>query len=468
MEFGAELETVRFAEAQGELLPQGDIGHREFPVEGDLLRPAVFVVHEGPLEIEEFRIAVRRQDRRRSQPLAEHGVQPQGAEIARSVGNEVETLRFRLPLLGELRVLAAAKADGGQPGPVRELPSRLQLRIEERRKVLVEHPADDHIVVSAAAGQQETAGARQRPLDHQVAVGDAERGSGRQVRPAGPVLDDQQRREPVAVRRAETSGGKGETLHGFRVEGADQSEEAIGVVDLHAVHEREVLVRSPAAHGEPAAEVLGGGHSRKRRESAEDVVRGPGDFEHFRRRDDRGRRPGEARSGGGDLDLFRDPPGQHPHGYRPRGAFRRQGRPRLEVALGGKGQSGRPRRQRDRESAFRIGGRRPAPAGHRDFRDRLPRDRVPHDAPNLAAPGLRRRRRRHPAETAGEGHRSDHARTTEGAASLGVAHVRSDLTRRRCRGFPAAPASSGPAPPVPKAAGRFPRRRRCRLLPIRP
>ena len=45
-------------------------------------------------------------------------------------------------------------------------------------------------------------------------------------------------------------------------------------MDLHAVHDGQVLVGPAAAHGEPAAELLGGGHARQGLEGPEDVVGG--------------------------------------------------------------------------------------------------------------------------------------------------------------------------------------------------
>ena len=52
-------------------------------------------------------------------------------------------------------------------------------------------------------------------------------------------------------------------------------------MDLHTVHEGQVLVGGPASHREEAPEVRGGRHSGKGREGAEDVVHRAGSLEDF-------------------------------------------------------------------------------------------------------------------------------------------------------------------------------------------
>ena len=113
------------------------------------------------------------------------------------------------------------------------------------------------------------------------------------------VLDDQQRRQAVAVRDAEAARRQLEARDRFRVERARQAEEAIRIVDFHAVHDREVLIRRAAAHRQPAAELVGGRYAGQRLQRAEDVVERTRRPQHLRRRDRRptatlraaGRRP---------------------------------------------------------------------------------------------------------------------------------------------------------------------------------
>ena len=49
-------------------------------------------------------------------------------------------------------------------------------------------------------------------------------------------------------------------------------EQTVGVVDLHAVHHGEVLIRTAAAHRDPAAHFVGGADTRQRLQRAKDVL----------------------------------------------------------------------------------------------------------------------------------------------------------------------------------------------------
>ena len=60
---------------------------------------------------------------------------------------------------------------------------------------------------------------------------------------AGTVVDDQDRRQAIAVLRIEAARDQLEVGDRLRIERAGQPEQAIRVVDLDAVHHGEVLVR---------------------------------------------------------------------------------------------------------------------------------------------------------------------------------------------------------------------------------
>ena len=56
------------------------------------------------------------------------------------------------------------------------------------------------------------------------------------------------------------------------IERARKGEQAVRIVDLHAVHHRQILIRSPAAHGEAAAEVIRCADAGQYLDRFEDVV----------------------------------------------------------------------------------------------------------------------------------------------------------------------------------------------------
>ena len=88
---------------------------------------------------------------------------------------------------------------------------------------------------------------RETALEDDIRVGDAERRGAGKLGPPVSIFDDEQRGKPVAVLNTETSGGQLEIRDGLRVEGARDTEKAIGVVDLDTVHDGEVLIgRTPS------------------------------------------------------------------------------------------------------------------------------------------------------------------------------------------------------------------------------
>ena len=271
--------------------------------------------------------------------------------------------------------------------PRSELPVRAELKVGEGRKVLVQDPADDDVVVGAPGSAEPRPTPRQGPLEHQVAVGDAERRRAGELPPSRPVPYHEQGRQPVSVLGAEAAGCQGEIGDGLRVEGAHQTEEPVGVMDLDAVHQGEVLIRRATAHGQEAAEVRRGGHPRQRRERPEDVVHRAGGFEHLFRSDPRRGGTLQLRRLGGHLDrLFLERARQQLdqerarpcESYRVLEVTRRRGRRRAR---------GRGNRKLER-TVFACGGR-PAARSDRSAGNGEPCHAV-HDPPG-DFPGLRRR-----------------------------------------------------------------------------
>jgi hypothetical protein len=95
------------------------------------------------------------------------------------------------------------------------------------------------------------------------------------------VLDDKQGRQAVPVSHVERAGKQIDALEGVRVEGARQSDhrqifgrndEPERVVNLDAVHDRQVLIGAAATHRDPAAELVGAGHTGERLQRAKDIL----------------------------------------------------------------------------------------------------------------------------------------------------------------------------------------------------
>ena len=130
------------------------------------------------------------------------------------------------------------------------LPLALPLQVAERRQIVAGDPVRDQVVIGAPTRHEPGSGGPtgQRAFQHDVGVGERERG--RSSEPvggtAGAVVDDQNRRQTIAVLDAKSAGRQLETFHGLRIEGRGQPEEPVGVVDLHAVHHGEILI-GPAA-----------------------------------------------------------------------------------------------------------------------------------------------------------------------------------------------------------------------------
>src|SRR5690606_35569811 len=86
------------------------------------------------------------------------------------------------------------------------------------------------------------------------------------------VLDDEDRRQAVAIPGVEAAGHQFEVLDGFGVEGAGQAEEPIRVVNLDPVHHGKVLVGAAAPNAEAAVEVVDRAYTRQRLEYTVDVL----------------------------------------------------------------------------------------------------------------------------------------------------------------------------------------------------
>ncbi len=192
--------------------------------------------------------------------------------------------------------------------PLPSSPVRPGLKVAEGGEVLAHDPVGHEVVVRPPSGDQPGAGARpgEPPLEEHVGVGDAQgRGPVEAVPAPRAVGHHEERREPVAVLRAEGPGVELEVAHRLRVEGAGQPEEAVRVMDLDAVHDRQVLVGPASPHGHAAVELGGDGDAGQGVEGPEDVVGGPGHHLDLHRPDrELGRRlgPGQA-APRGDLDL---------------------------------------------------------------------------------------------------------------------------------------------------------------------
>ena len=76
-----------------------------------------------------------------------------------------------------------------------ELPTRLKLKVGERRKILLLKTAGDHVVVRTARTEEPRAVVpdRRRAFQHNVPVRDAERGRALKVPTPGSAVDDEQR-----------------------------------------------------------------------------------------------------------------------------------------------------------------------------------------------------------------------------------------------------------------------------------
>ena len=195
--------------------------------------------------------------------------------------------------------LPAAQAEHREAAAAGKLPGGLELRVVERRQVLIDEPLRHEIVVRPARGGEPRSLPRsgQPSFADDVGVRDARRR--RAADALGdvpfPVLDDDHRRQPVAVLGAEATRHQLEPSDRLRVERAGESEQAIRVVNLHAVHDREVLIRRAAADRQLAAELVGAGNPRQGLEGPERVVEAARGREHFLRTE--GNRCRSVRSG---------------------------------------------------------------------------------------------------------------------------------------------------------------------------
>jgi hypothetical protein len=95
------------------------------------------------------------------------------------------------------------------------------------------------------------------------------------------ILDNEERREAIAVADIERPREEREAFDGLRIEGAGQSDhgqvferddESVRVVDLNAVHDRQVLIRTAAANRDPTAKLLRAGNARERLQGSKDVL----------------------------------------------------------------------------------------------------------------------------------------------------------------------------------------------------
>ena len=278
-----------------------------------------------------------------------------------------------------------------------EFPTRLQLKVGERREILIEKRAGDQVIVGAACAEEPRAVVpeRRRAFQHDVPVRDADRRRALKVSAPGTGLDDQQRGQTVAVRDPESSGGKLEALDRLGVEGARNSEKAIRVVNLDPVHHGQVLVRRATPHREPAAEVVRGGHARQQVERAEHVVDATCDLKHLFGWDWSGRRPRLRDGLGHDLDgLGKGVPEQPDLDVR---THHRHAR--LQVAVCPKPHHGFSLTQHDGETPIRTSRDRLPATFHTHVRNWHPRGAVDDDARHrgrVLRRGARRPREQYP------------------------------------------------------------------------
>jgi hypothetical protein len=138
-------------------------------------------------------------------------------------------------------------------------------------KQLVVQRRVDHVGIGSARGQQPGSlpqwHLRDYPCAQQV-------GTAHETEPpfiahlAGQVQDA---REPAAVPGQKGRGEYAHVLDGVVVEGTEQSEEVIDVVDCHAVKEHQVLVWRPAAHVQAGRAISGRADPGQELERAEYV-----------------------------------------------------------------------------------------------------------------------------------------------------------------------------------------------------
>src|SRR6185436_15419790 len=153
---------------------------------------------------------------------------------------------------------------------------RAKLKVLKAGKILLDQSLGDQVVVSPASAQKPRTLVAVSPgaFDEHVAIGDGKRGG--TFDPAIlltiPVLNHEDRGEPISIFGRERSRRKLELLHHFGIECARQAEEPIGIVYLDPIHQREILVRRASAHGETRTELLGGRDARESLKRAENVV----------------------------------------------------------------------------------------------------------------------------------------------------------------------------------------------------
>ena len=306
----------------GQLLAQREVSHPELAGEVDVGEVEAHVVARGVgaarlvaelrLRADVVAVHVVGGDRPGGHAAAEEGRELQGREVVARRGHEVALLPGAVALEEGVGRLAAEQAEEGQAGPGAQVPVEPALDVAEGRELGAHQAVRDEVVVRPARGHDPGALllSRQPALEDGVGVGEAHgRRTAEPLRVgARSVLDDEERGEPVAVLRGERPGVEVEPADGLGVERARQAEEAVRVVDLHPVHDREVLVRGAPAHGDAAVELRGGRDPGQGLQGAEDVVRGAGDG-HDRGRPHRelGRRLGLPRPLRHDLHLLLEP-----------------------------------------------------------------------------------------------------------------------------------------------------------------
>ena len=309
VQLDAGIERVRRRHLKAELLADRQITHRECPVEHEARhtdRDAVVRVVRAPrirfearVDTQQFRVSVPRDDGARRRRRPEQRLEPKRGEVVPRLREETAHLARRGVLLvvvqPEVRVLAARQTQDRQAVSWPERPVGLKLHVGERRQVLVGDKACDQVVVGPPAGHQPRSTTRRASLEHHVGVGHAGRRRSADVALAHSVVDNEQRRQPVAVRSAEAARAQLEPLDRLRIERADQAEQSEGVVDLDAVHHRQILIRRPASNREPGAEVAGQRHARQRVKRAEDVIDGARNRKDILGGDGRGGRPRRRR-----------------------------------------------------------------------------------------------------------------------------------------------------------------------------
>ena len=385
-----------------DLLAQGEIAHLELSPEVHVGLLVAHVVLRGVgasllraelgIRGHFVTVDVERRDRAGRHPSGGGRVEREGGQVVPSGGDEGPLVAVALVLEERVGRLTAHQAEEGESAPGPGLPVDPGLDVTEGRQLGSDDLVGDQVVVGSPPGHEpRPPGFPWKPaFQHQVRVGHAHgcRASQALGGGSGTILDHQERGESIPVLGAERAGGQLEEAHRLRVEGAGQAEEPIGVVDLHPVHDGEILIRPAATDRETAVELGGGSDAGKRLERSEDVVGRPRHHLYVRRSHrELGRR---IRLGcgsvGGHLHLFAKAAPIHQHELHLWGVHfdgEDEHRRVAGVPVGFDGQGHLPRGEgRELEASVLVGCRAPPTPGDPGAGDGLPGKGVDHPALN--------------------------------------------------------------------------------------